>query len=154
MAYRVEKTFPAGEFSCCFRQHRADSHCSKLHGYALSFSFVWTATELDHNGWVIDFGALKKLKAALKHWFDHTTVVAADDPRLDWFKQAEDFKMVNLRVVPQTGCEAFATIAANEAVALVERHLDWFPNRPVLLSCVCREHDRNAAIYVRDGVAS
>jgi 6-pyruvoyltetrahydropterin/6-carboxytetrahydropterin synthase len=41
--------------STCFRQHRAKSHCRFLHGYPLSFTFTFAATQRDENGWVIDF---------------------------------------------------------------------------------------------------
>ena len=43
-------------FSCAFRQHRADSHCRLVHGYALAFHFEFEATELDVRNWVVDFG--------------------------------------------------------------------------------------------------
>jgi 6-pyruvoyltetrahydropterin/6-carboxytetrahydropterin synthase len=45
--------------SCVFRQHRAESHCKLLHGYALAFTFVFGCTGTDENGWVFDFGGLK-----------------------------------------------------------------------------------------------
>ena len=45
--------------SCAFRQPNAThSHCSLLHGYALSFKFVFGAQELDNKNWAVDFGDL------------------------------------------------------------------------------------------------
>ena len=47
--------------SCAFRQPNAThSHCSLLHGYALSFKFVFGAQELDNKNWAVDFGDLFK----------------------------------------------------------------------------------------------
>src|SRR5882672_8502530 len=95
--------------SCCFRQWRAHSHCAQLHGYALRISFIWRPHDkVDDNGWVVDFGGLKHLKAYLEDMFDHTTLVAEDDPHLNWFRDAMRLQLVDLRVVPATGCENFA----------------------------------------------
>ena len=70
-------------YSTAFRQWKADSHCSYIHGYALCFK-VWFEGELDDKNWVIDFGCFKRngVKEWLKGWFDHTTVIAEDDPEL------------------------------------------------------------------------
>ena len=38
--------------SCSFRQWRAQSHCSKVHGYALSVKFTFAAEKLDERNWV------------------------------------------------------------------------------------------------------
>ena len=71
--------------SCAFRQWRADSHCNLIHGYALQFEFTFGGSELDERNWIVDFGGLKPLKEWLKHMFDHTYLVAEDDPELDTF---------------------------------------------------------------------
>ena len=74
-------------FSTAFRQHRAThSHCQFVHGYALKFK-VWFEGELDHMNYVCDFGCFKRngIKEELANQFDHTTVVAADDPHLEIF---------------------------------------------------------------------
>ena len=65
--------------SCAFRQHRADTHCNLIHGYALQFELQFGSSNLDFRNWVVDFGGLKDLKAWLKYMFDHTYLVADDD---------------------------------------------------------------------------
>lgn len=95
-------------FSCCFRQWRAESHCRLLHGYGLAFGFEFEATELDERGWVVDFGGLKELKQLLADTFDHKTLVAMDDPQLSTFKALCDSGVIDMIIVPATGCEAFA----------------------------------------------
>ncbi|KMY84960.1 Queuosine biosynthesis QueD, PTPS-I [Candidatus Paraburkholderia calva] len=75
--------------SCAFRQWRAALHCRFLHGYSLSFIFVFETQILDEQGWVVDFGGLKDLKSGLQEMFDHTTAVAANDPHLAYFEQAD-----------------------------------------------------------------
>lgn len=91
-----------------YRQWRADSHCKYWHGYALTFRFFFTAAELDVRNWVQDYGGLRPLKGQLEEWFDHKTLVAHDDPELEFHKEAERKGLCRLTVVEATGCEALA----------------------------------------------
>ena len=61
MRYQSTKTFGHDlGISCAFRQWRAThSHCSKIHGYALSVTMVFEANTLDDRNWVMDFGGFK-----------------------------------------------------------------------------------------------
>ena len=92
-----------------YRQWRADSHCSKLHGYALSFHFEFEADTLDARNWVIDFGSLKPLKVMLEEWFDHTLLVALDDPQKDDLLKLGELKLAKIVAVERTGCEGIAS---------------------------------------------
>jgi len=76
--------------SCAFRQPQATSHCRFVHGYRLIGKFWFGANELDENNWVVDFGGLKDLKKKLEEQFDHTTVIADNDPALDSFKKLHE----------------------------------------------------------------
>ena len=98
--YRSTKTYGHSEgLSCCFRQWRAaHSHCRLLHGYALSFRFVFASQELDERNWCFDFGGLKPVRAWLHHMFDHTALVAEDDPQLPSFHDLADRDLIDLRV--------------------------------------------------------
>jgi 6-pyruvoyltetrahydropterin/6-carboxytetrahydropterin synthase len=111
--WRVVKTYDHAEgLSCCFRQWQAGhSHCRYLHGYALAFRFTFVTETLDERGWCVDFGALKPLRAWLHDVFDHTTLVASDDPELATFTALGAQGLIQLRVLPAVGCEAFAAHA-------------------------------------------
>lgn len=142
--YVSSKTYgPETGLSCCFRQWRADSHCSKLHGYALSFKFTFGTNTLDSKGWVVDFGGLKGLRDSLVHLFDHTLVVANDDPELEEFIELRRSGLVDLRILENVGCEAFAELAFSLAANIVK---EKFPHATVI-SCEVREHGANSAIY-------
>ena len=91
-----------------YRQWRAESHCNKLHGYALSFHFEFESDELDVRNWLIDFGSLKPLKDKLEDWFDHTLLVAEDDPDIETFKILGEKKLAKITYVAKTGCEGIA----------------------------------------------
>jgi len=91
-----------------YRQWRAESHCNKIHGYALSFYFEFESDTLDVRNWVIDFGSLKPLKDKLEEWFDHTLLVAEDDPNFKDLMKLGELKLAKPVVVNKTGCEGIA----------------------------------------------
>ena len=133
--------------SCCFRQHRADSHCNLLHGYAISIEIRFEATELDHRNWVVDFGGLDELKRWIKGKFDHTLLVASDDPYLDDLIELDRKRLAAVVILPAVGCEAFAK-------AVYERAREWlltnpnYKDRVRVHSVEVREHGANAAVYL------
>ena len=91
-----------------YRQWRADSHCNLIHGYALSFHFEFTSDTLDSRNWVVDFGSLKPLKGLLEEWFDHTLLVAEDDPMKHELIRLGDLGLAKITMVERTGCEGIA----------------------------------------------
>lgn len=147
MTYQSTKYYPhSAGFSCAFRQWRADSHCSKLHGYALAFKFVFEAEDLDARNWVTDFGGLKELKKQLQTFFDHTTVVASDDPHIEWFRQGHELGVLNLVVLNDVGCEKFAKLAYD--LAQVWLSSSGHGHRVKLVSAEVSEHESNSAVYI------
>ena len=91
-----------------YRQWRADSHCNLIHGYALSFHFEFECDTLDSRNWCMDFGGLRPLKEKLEEWFDHTLLVATDDPEIEWFREAQKRGIAKITEVEKTGCEGIA----------------------------------------------
>lgn len=131
--------------SACFRQWRAESHCSLLHGYALAFAFVFEATELDDRNWVVDFGGLKPLKDMLQSYFDHKLLIAVDDPELQNLSMLQTLGLAEVRIVQKVGCEAFAKLGWHMADEVINIQ-QWTP-RVRVVSCEVREHGANSAIY-------
>jgi len=144
--YRSTKTFDHNEgLSCCFRQWRAGhSHCRLVHGYALAFKFVFAASELDERNWCYDFGGLKDVKKWLHDNFDHTMIVAEDDPHLLTFTSLAESDVVDLRVLPSVGCEAVAEYVFSHVDAVVGEKTQ---GRVWLESVEVREHGGNSALY-------
>ena len=91
-----------------YRQWKADSHCNLIHGYALSFYFEFESDTLDVRNWVMDFGGLKPLKEKLEDWFDHTLLVAYDDPQREQLLALGTAKLAKIVEVEKTGCEGLA----------------------------------------------
>ena len=140
-------------YSTCFRQWKAtETHCKFLHGYAVSFR-VWFEGELDHRNWVWDFGGMKRSKTKIegmspKDYFawllDHTTVVAQDDPYLDMFRQIDKDGIIQLRVLPSTGCEKFAEFLYEKINDFLKVETD---GRVRAIKVEVYEHERNSASY-------
>jgi len=143
MRYVSTKIIPMG--STAFRQWRADSHCKLIHGYRLQCKLWFTAEELDHKNWIYDFGGCKEIKNLLEKQYDHTTVVAADDPELDTFKLMSDKGMVDLRIAEKgVGIERTAEWVYENANKLVTEQTD---NRVRIIKVEVWEHEGNSAIY-------
>jgi len=140
-------------YSACFRQWKAEgTHCRFLHGYAVSFR-VWFEGDLDERNWVWDFGGMKRAKNTIdglmpKDYFawllDHTTIVAMDDPYLPQFKQMHEDGVIQLRIVPATGCERFAEFLYNKINIFLKEETE---GRVKASKVEVYEHERNSASY-------
>jgi 6-pyruvoyltetrahydropterin/6-carboxytetrahydropterin synthase len=112
----------------------------------LAFKFVFATNRLDQHHWCFDFGDLKPVKEWLKHMFDHTMLVAADDPELPRFEILHKDGLVDLRVVPAAGCEATAKLAFDFVSSYARERTE---GRVWLESVEVREHGGNSGIYAR-----
>lgn len=148
MTHRSTKTYGHEiGLSACFRQWRAESHCRLLHGYALAVRFEFEADELDVRNWVVDFGSLKSLKGWLEGTFDHTLLVAEDDPHRPALEHLQALGLARVVVVPATGCERFAELIYECAEQwLID---NGYSPRCRLVSVEVKEHGANSAIYTR-----
>jgi 6-pyruvoyltetrahydropterin/6-carboxytetrahydropterin synthase len=63
---------------------------------------------LDVRNWAADYGGLKELKNVLEDQFDHTLLVAEDDPELDLYKEMQRRNIAKLTILPRLGCEGLA----------------------------------------------
>jgi 6-pyruvoyltetrahydropterin/6-carboxytetrahydropterin synthase len=131
-------------FPCTHRQWRADSHCRFVHGYSREFFFEFASNELTKEGWVVDFGGLKKLKTWLESVFDHTFLVAQDDPELEAFKELDSRGAILLRILPNPGMEGTALYVYEEASKILE---SLYGKRAWITKVEVRENDKNSAIY-------
>jgi 6-pyruvoyltetrahydropterin/6-carboxytetrahydropterin synthase len=151
MGYKSTKLFNG--FTCCFRQWKAvETHCKYLHGYAISFKVVFEG-ELDHKNWVWDFGGMKRAKnlidgmqpkAWMDYMFDHTVVIAKDDPEALMFQSLSDLGVIQLREVEATGAEKFAEYVFNKLNKFVQLETD---GRVKISSVEFMENNNNSAIY-------
>ena len=149
--YQSTKLFEG--FSCCFRQWKAETtHCRFLHGYGVSFRVTFKG-DLDYRNWVWDFGGMKRAKTLIdnmqpKAWmdymFDHTVIVAKDDPKLETFQAMEVMGIIQLRIVEATGAEKFAEFIYNKLNEFVHKETQ---GRVRIAQVEFMEHGKNTAIY-------
>ena len=140
-------------FSTVFRQWRATTtHCRFVHGYGISFK-VYFEGDLDERNWVWDFGGMKRAKTKIdgkspKEWmdymFDHTLVVAEDDPELKAFQQMDTAGVAQVRVIPATGAEKFAEYIYTKLNKFVDTETE---GRVRVTKVKFMEHGKNAAYY-------
>ena len=140
-------------FSTVFRQWKAeDTHCRFLHGYGISFK-VYFEGDLDHRNWVWDFGGMKRAKTQIegkspKEWmdymFDHTVIIAEDDPGMKGWETMNQLGVIQLRIIEATGAEKFAEYIYNKLNEFVKTETD---NRVRVTKVKFMEHGKNAAYY-------
>jgi 6-pyruvoyltetrahydropterin/6-carboxytetrahydropterin synthase len=136
-----------------FRQWKAkETHCRFLHGYGISFK-VYFEGELDEKNWVWDFGGMKRAKTLIdgkqpKEWmdymFDHTVIIAEDDPGMGGWKTMNDLGVIQLRVIPATGAEKFAEYIYSNINNFVHEETE---GRVRVTKVKFMEHGKNAAYY-------
>ena len=140
-------------FSTVLRQWKATTtHCRFVHGYGISFK-VYFEGDLDERNWVWDFGGMKRAKTKIdgkspKEWmdymFDHTLVVAEDDPELKAFQQMDTAGVAQVRVIPATGAEKFAEYIYTKLNKFVDTETE---GRVRVTKVKFMEHGKNAAYY-------
>jgi len=151
MKFQSTKVFDG--YSTVFRQWRAKgTHCSFLHGYGISFKIIFEG-DLDERNWVWDFGGMKRAKGTIdgmspKAWmdfmFDHTYIIASDDPFLPNAMEMDQAGITQTRVVPATGAEQFAKYIYDKVNPFI---LEETNNRVRVVSVEFKEHNKNSAIY-------
>jgi len=151
MKFQSTKVFDG--YSTVFRQWRADgTHCQFLHGYGISFKIIFEG-DLDERNWVWDFGGMKRAKtwidgmqpkAWMDHMFDHTTIIAEDDPYLENFKEMWKDGIIQLRIIPATGAEQFAKFIYDKVSKFIKIETK---GRVRVVSVEFMEHNKNTAIY-------
>ena len=141
-------------FSTVFRQWQATTtHCQYLHGYAIEFKVTFEG-DLDHRNWVWDFGGMKRANTKIdgmspKEWmdymFDHTVVIAKDDPTLPTFRALDGNGIIQLRVMEgPVGAERFAEFIYDKLNAFVQEETD---GRVRIARVEFFENKKNTAIY-------
>jgi 6-pyruvoyltetrahydropterin/6-carboxytetrahydropterin synthase len=141
-----------------------------LHGYSIGIKLIFESETLDDRNWVMDFGGLKAFKEWSEWQFDHTMVIAKDDPEYQTFVELnriqggfKNMGIIDLRVVDGVGCEKFAELVyrtMNEILTAFQEGQGWtHPDGRIfearyptgqgvrLKSAEVFEHAGNSAIY-------
>jgi len=80
----------------------------------------------------------------MDYMFDHTMIIAEDDPELEAFKQMDKAGVAQVRVIPATGAEKFAEYIYSNINKFVKSETN---NRVRVIKVKFMEHGKNAAYY-------
>ena len=142
--YKVTKTYGHDRgYSCAFRQWSAESNCKYLHGYSLGFKITLQSPTLDINNWVYDFGNFSFLENWLTQNFDHTLLVAKNDPEKEMLMLLNN-KVARVIELEKISCEYFAELTFN----YIEETLADLDITVVFVEV--SEHDSNSAGFYRN----
>lgn len=131
-------------FACAHRHFAATSHCRFVHGYERSFTLIIEGAVDPETGWVIDFGAFQPLRRALENQFDHTLIIAPEDPLREHFETLDDAGGCQLRVMEHPGMEGAARWVWDIASTFIT---DTTGGRASLVEVEARESGQNAVRY-------
>jgi len=84
-------------------------------------------------------------KEWMDYMFDHTTIIAEDDPHLSKFQKMHSEGIIQLRIIEATGAEKFAEYIYNKLNNFV--HIET-EGRVRVTKVKFMEHGKNAAYYV------
>ena len=140
--YTCSKSFEG--FPCCHRQPNHEGHCRFVHGYSRSFTCWFGASELDANGFVVDFSSLKELRKQLNHQFDHTFLANSDDPLLSEWERLHELGALDLGVMGNVGMEGSAHWVWQQVNALLQERDG---GRSWCWKVEARENSSNAAYW-------
>ncbi len=129
------------------RQHRHDGHCAQIHGHNWSIAVTFGCTALDANGFVVDFGRLKYLRAWIDEHLDHACVFNADDPLREALAAVGGPEVWKVYVVESCSCEGMARHLFAVFDPLVRTHTE---GRAFVKAVEVIEDSRNSALFTAD----
>lgn len=146
MAYKVTKRYGhENGWTTAFRQWRTPTHCRFIHGYPFAFELTFSADTLDARNWVIGFGDLKEIKQWMQETFDHTMIVAEDDPELEFLRTIEAKGLTKIVMMPHVGCEKVAEYVFNHVQTFLLSQS--YCNNVSLESVRVQEHPGNGVLF-------
>ena len=83
-------------------------------------------------------------KAWMDYMFDHTTLIAEDDPYLEGWKAMDQHGLIQLRVIPHVGAERFAEFIFNKLNDFIKTETD---GRVRITKVEFMENNKNSATY-------
>jgi 6-pyruvoyl-tetrahydropterin synthase len=114
---------------CCHRSWANPGKRFFLHGCERTFEVEFACAEPEPGtGMVIDNCAVNEVRSALRYQFDHTTLIAEDDPQRDLFELLAERGVVDLRIMRSTtmeGSAAWVFDTAERIVALATGGRVW-----------------------------
>jgi 6-pyruvoyltetrahydropterin/6-carboxytetrahydropterin synthase len=107
---------------CCHRSWTKEGKRYFLHGYERTFEIEFACAQTEPGtGLVLGPDAVEEIRSALRKQFDHTTLIAADDPERDLFELLAARGVIDLRIMDNTGMERSAAWVFDTVESIVVR---------------------------------
>ena len=113
------------------RQPKHSGRCSRIHGHSWSITLTFASSELDKNGFVVDFGELHYLSG----WIDE---------HLDKLRNLADEGLLKIIEVNQASCEGIAEFLFSTFDQMVRKNTD---NRAWVQKIHLEEDSKNSATF-------
>ena len=131
--------------------NRDSQKCAWCHGYSRYIEFTFDG-DLDEKQWVYDFGDLKFVKNWLEENWDHKTLIASNDPKLEKLKEMESENLIKLTIVDITqgwgpGIEGSCKWVYDVINPIIREKTS---GRVSISKIQVWEHEHNSAIYVAE----
>src|ERR1700756_1836840 len=105
---------------CCHRSWAKQGKRALLHGCERTFDIEFACAETEPGtGLVLESSSLKDVRKALRYQFDHTTLIAEDDPERDPFELLAESGGIDMRIMDTTGMEGSAAWVFDTAERIV-----------------------------------
>lgn len=131
------------------RQPNHDGHCRLVHGHNWGFDITLSCETLEENGFVLDVGKMKPVRRMLEHYFDHTCLINRSDPKIGFFMQMHEDKLLDVRVVENCGMEGLAEMVFEQVQTVLKADYpeDFGVRGLRVIGVTCWEDEKNAATY-------
>lgn len=136
-----------GTFAAAHRQHNHDGHCARLHGHNWGVVVEFSATKLDKNGFVIDFGKMGRFRDALNMLLDHTVLLADDDPQHPAILALGRLSLASIRGLANSSCEGVAREVVQRFMGVIAQDDTLTARGVCVVSVTVHEDEKNSATY-------
>ena len=126
------------------RQHLHDGNCSKIHGHNWAITLEFECSELDKNGFVVDFGNLKYIQNFINNNLDHASLFSKNDTIIKKLMSSEYKSLLKVLWVKNSSCEGIAKFLFKEFSKLVKNNEG---NRVWIKTLTLYEDSKNFVTY-------
>jgi 6-pyruvoyl-tetrahydropterin synthase len=145
-AIHMRKLFD--DLPCCHRSWANQGKRFFLHGDERTFEIEFACAETEPGtGLVVDDNTLNQVRAAIRDQFDHTSLIAVDDPQRDLFDLLADRGVIDLRIMDNTATAG----SAAWAFETVERIVGQATAGRVWVSRIKARESRNSVVTLTAG---
>ena len=136
-----------GEYPIAHRQPKHRGHCALIHGHNLVFDITFRAETLDECGFIVDYGKMATLKQILESKFDHTLLLAHDDPEMPTFLALREKGVATIIVLQDISAEGTALAVSGYVNMWIASEEDLCDRGVEVVKVVCWEDSKNSATY-------